>query len=74
MSPTASAADKLKNVLGHLGAGSDDEKPLPTFDELPSYKEFKGCAWDVWGKGDQLGTVNLLTDGVVRRAAMEEIR
>ena len=28
----------------------------------------------MWGKGDQLGTVNLLTDEVVARAAKEEIR
>ncbi|TFK35464.1 hypothetical protein BDQ12DRAFT_759712 [Crucibulum laeve] len=47
---------------------------LPTFDELPNFKNFPGCAWDVWGADDQLGTVNLLTDEVVQRAAQEEIR
>ncbi|KAG7087092.1 hypothetical protein E1B28_013074 [Marasmius oreades] len=46
---------------------------LPTFDELPKYKDFDGCAWEVWGKNDQLGTVNLLTEEVVKRAAIEEI-
>ncbi|KAH9939441.1 hypothetical protein B0H21DRAFT_756933 [Amylocystis lapponica] len=46
---------------------------LPTFDKLPQFHEFTGCAWDVWGKGDQLGTVNLLTDEVVKEAA-EEIK
>lgn len=46
---------------------------LPTFDELPAFKNFPGCAWDVWGPDDQLGTVNLLTEEVVQRAAREEI-
>ena len=46
-------------------------KQLPTFDELPAFEEFKGCAWGVWGKDDQLGTVNLLTEEVVLEAAKE---
>ena len=48
-------------------------RKLPTFDELPAFKNFSGCAWEVWGKGDQLGTVNLLTPEVVKEAA-EEIK
>lgn len=47
---------------------------LPTFKELPRQGGFPGCAWGVWGEGDQLGTVNLLTDFVVARTAKEEIR
>ncbi|TRM57164.1 hypothetical protein BD626DRAFT_225283 [Schizophyllum amplum] len=47
---------------------------LPAFDELPRYKDMAGCAWGVWGKDDQLGTVNILTEEVVKRAATEEIR
>jgi len=47
---------------------------LPSFKELPKFKELSGCAWDVWRKGDELGTVNLLTDEVVQRAASEEIQ
>ncbi|KAI9570810.1 hypothetical protein HD554DRAFT_2321163 [Boletus coccyginus] len=35
--------------------------------------EFNGCAWEVWGKDDELGTINLLTEGIVQRAAREEI-
>ncbi|KIK51743.1 hypothetical protein GYMLUDRAFT_208428 [Collybiopsis luxurians FD-317 M1] len=50
-----------------------DWSNLPTFDELPPFKEFAGCAWEVWGKDDQLGTVNLLTEEVVKRTASEEI-
>ena len=46
-------------------------RTLPTFDELPEWRGFKGCAWDVWGKGDQLGTVNLLTPEVVKKAVKE---
>lgn len=37
------------------------------------FKNFKGCAWEVWGSEDQLGTVNLLTDDVVKKASSEEI-
>lgn len=47
------------------------ERKLPTFDELPKFKHLTGCAWAVWGDGDQLGTVNLLTEKVVAEAAKE---
>ncbi|KAI0373111.1 hypothetical protein BV20DRAFT_1050031 [Pilatotrama ljubarskyi] len=47
------------------------ERALPTFDELPKFKDFSGCAWEVWGKDDQLGTVNLLTDELVKEASKE---
>ena len=47
---------------------------IPTYDALPAFKNFPGCAWSVWGSEDQLGTVNLLTDKVVKAAASEEIR
>ncbi|ETW85097.1 hypothetical protein HETIRDRAFT_438158 [Heterobasidion irregulare TC 32-1] len=53
---------------------SQGHKVLPSFDELPHFKEYSGCAWDVWGPNDQLGTVNLLTDDLVKQAAQEEIR
>jgi hypothetical protein len=49
-------------------------KKLPTFDELPKFKDFAGCAWELWGKDDNLGTVNMLTDDVVQKAAAEEIK
>lgn len=49
-------------------------KHLPAFKELPREGGFPGCAWSVWGKGDTLGTVNLLSDAVVARTAKEEIR
>ncbi|KAI0074694.1 hypothetical protein K474DRAFT_1511992 [Panus rudis PR-1116 ss-1] len=47
------------------------DRKLPTFDELPKFKHFSGCAWDVWGKDDELGTINLLTEDVVKEAAKE---
>ena len=53
---------------------TDKVRHLPSYDELPTFDGFPGCAWEVWGKGDQLGTVNLLTNEVVRRAAKEEIQ
>ncbi|KAI0806673.1 hypothetical protein C8Q74DRAFT_1362285 [Fomes fomentarius] len=46
-------------------------RKLPTFDELPSFKDFAGCAWEVWGKDDQLGTVNLLTEEAIKEASKE---
>ncbi|KAI0810826.1 putative cyclase-domain-containing protein [Irpex lacteus] len=46
-------------------------RKLPTFDELPSFHQYTGCAWEVWGKDDELGTVNLLTDEVVAEASKE---
>ncbi|KAJ7142122.1 hypothetical protein C8R43DRAFT_1016383 [Mycena crocata] len=47
---------------------------IPNYDELPAFKNFPGCAWGVWGADDQLGTVNLLTETVVKQSAAEEIR
>ncbi|KAG6902648.1 hypothetical protein C0995_013773 [Termitomyces sp. Mi166 len=47
---------------------------LPSFDELPEFGGQPGCAWSVWSDKDELGTVNFLTEEVVKRAAQEEIR
>lgn len=47
------------------------QKKLPTFDELPSFHQYSGCAWGVWGPDDELGTVNLLTEEVVAEAVKE---
>ena len=69
-----------KPELGQAMASSHpDDVPqsarvLPSYDELPTFHELKGCAWELWGKDDELGTVNLLTESVVQRAAREEIR
>ncbi|CAD6891864.1 unnamed protein product [Tilletia controversa] len=51
-----------------------DWKHLPTFSQLPVMDGVPGCAWKLFGYEDQLGTVNLLTDGVVAQAAKEEIK
>ncbi|KAL0947805.1 hypothetical protein HGRIS_013878 [Hohenbuehelia grisea] len=71
-----SSTDRLKGVAQHLAlaVGWTSDKALPTFDELPMFNDFPGCAWQVWGTEDQLGTVNLLTDEAVKKAAQEEIR
>lgn len=50
------------------------DRKLPSFDELPDFKGKPGCAWDVWGRDDQLGTINLLTPDVVKRAMTEEVQ
>lgn len=70
------ASTRLKNIASHVPARAVEvpEKPLPSYDELPMFKNFPGCAWAVWGADDQLGTVNLLTEDVVQRAAAEEVR
>jgi hypothetical protein len=74
--PKATMSNRLKSIAAQLlpGVKSSSETPLPSFDELPWFKNFPGCAWGVWGPEDQLGTVNLLTEEVVQRAAAEEIK
>ncbi|KAG5642042.1 hypothetical protein DXG03_003740 [Asterophora parasitica] len=63
----------LQRNLKPAPASSNDASALPSFDELPAFHEFAGCAWGLWGENDQLGTVNLLTDDLVQRAAKKEI-
>ena len=47
---------------------------LPKFNDLPLRKgDPPHSAWGLYGKDDQLGTLNRLTDDVVLRAAKEEI-
>lgn len=66
---------RLQQTLSHLAPPPEaGHRKLPSFDELPKFHDMAGCAWDVWGKGDQLGTVNMLTEAVVKRAAQEEIK
>ena len=71
-----STIERITAVAGHLHTGHNimSFSNLPSFKELPDFYEHPGCAWDVWGKNDQLGTVNLLTEELVKRAATEEIR
>lgn len=64
----------LKTEPAVKANGTAPGKVIPSFDELPKFHEFNGCAWEVWGKDDELGTINLLTEDVVGRAAREEIR
>ena len=62
-------AKRLGSVAQHVtGLPLSATKPLPSFDELPAFRNFAGCAWGVWGP------VNLLTEEVVQRAASEEIK
>ncbi|KAH9890457.1 putative cyclase-domain-containing protein [Cubamyces lactineus] len=85
-SPTTVTAShrgyKLRAELRPQGRRETQRKPqftmttaetrrLPAYDELPKFKDFSGCAWEVWGKDDQLGTINLLTDDVVKEASKE---
>lgn len=64
---------RIPMVLQLLARLFTSQPRLPTFDELPSFHDMLGCGW-IWGEDDQLGTVNLLSDEVVRRACREEVR
>ncbi|KAF7359051.1 Serine/threonine protein kinase PRP4 [Mycena sanguinolenta] len=76
------AAARVMNIATHLISPASNEPAgvdwttadIPSYDALPVFKNFPGCAWSVWGAEDQLGTVNLLTDAVVKAAASEEIK
>ncbi|KAJ9473946.1 hypothetical protein PHBOTO_004033 [Pseudozyma hubeiensis] len=69
-SSTSNSAVDLKHSSSEKWATA----PLPDYHQLPSEGGWPGCAWDVWGRGDQLGTINLLTESVVLRAAREQIK
>ena len=44
----------------------------PKFDDLPlSPGDPKGSAWGLYGADDELGTLNLITEDVVKEAAAE---
>ena len=46
----------------------------PRFDDLPLSPDHpKGSAWGLYGADDELGTLNLITEDVVKKAA-EEIK
>jgi kynurenine formamidase len=47
-----------------------DVASLPTYAELKTRTDAPpGSSWGVWGPDDELGTLNLLSDGATRRAA-----
>ena len=47
----------------------------PRFDELPLKQGHpKGSAWGLWGDHDERGTLNLITEDVVRAASAELIQ
>jgi kynurenine formamidase len=76
------AVKRLMNITGHLASSPSNPAQkvdwttaeIPDYDALPAFKNFPGCAWSVWGAEYQLGTVNLLTDAVVKAAASKEIK
>ena len=77
VSPTEAVLAPVNGILTDPMSGANGvkvTKALPSFDELPKFHELTGCAWKVWGTDDELGTVNMLTEDVVQRAAREEIR
>lgn len=65
---TASISNRHTNGSGSSTSASS----VPDFDDIPIVPGMPhGCAWTVWGEGDQLETLNLLTPEVVARAAQE---
>ena len=47
----------------------------PRFEDLPLQKNGPhGNAWGLWGPNDQIGTLNHLTEGIVAKAAKENIK
>lgn len=52
-----------------------NENGIPSFDDLPLNKgDPFHSAWGLYGKDDQLGTLNRLTDSRVLASAREEIK
>ncbi len=50
--------------------GSDEHERIPVFADLPNVPgSDERHAWDVWGRDDELGTVNFITPDSVRMAA-----
>jgi hypothetical protein len=46
----------------------------PAFNDLPLQKgDPKGSAWQFWGRDDELGSLNLITEEVSRAAASEVV-
>ena len=46
----------------------------PRFEDLPLQPGHpKGSAWGLWGDDDECGTLNLLTEDVVRAASSEVV-
>lgn len=68
------SATSANQTAAHASSEKWTAAPLPDYHELPSHGGWPGCAWGVWGPGDQLGTINLLTETLVLRAAKEQIK
>ncbi|KAJ7041919.1 putative cyclase-domain-containing protein [Mycena alexandri] len=66
------AAKRIMSVVGHF-ATSAQSQLTPIAMSNPNERYAWVCV-GVWGSEDQLGTVNLLTDAVVKAAAAAEIK
>lgn len=68
--------DRLTSISNTLGFTSKHN--FPTFDQLPKVDgQPQGSLWgffDKDGKKDELGTLNLLTDELIRQTAVNEIK
>lgn len=67
----SSASSRLSSLSSQVMT----TRSRPAFSELPLNKGDPWLsAWGLWGKDDQLGTLNFLTEEVVREAAKTEIK
>lgn len=58
------------NSLG-LMATPKSHSTRPSFEQLPLHPHHpQGSAWGLWGDDDERGTLNLLTEDVVRNASL----
>ncbi|PWN44191.1 hypothetical protein IE81DRAFT_311036 [Ceraceosorus guamensis] len=72
-SATSTATQSLIRT-SPAGSRRGEWRHLPAYKDLPTEGGYPGCAWSVWGKGDVLGTVNMLTPELVLRTSKEEVR
>ncbi|KAH7020883.1 uncharacterized protein B0I36DRAFT_333349, partial [Microdochium trichocladiopsis] len=65
----------MHNGVGPLKAAMMPTHDYPSFSQLPLDKNGPRLnAWGLWGPDDQLGTLNLLTEDVIAKAAAENIK
>jgi hypothetical protein len=69
-----SSIDTLQHASSQM-ASTKRPSSIPPFSSLPLNKgDPLWSAWGLYGKDDELGMLNRLTDEVVKEAAKEEIR
>ena len=69
-SPTTPSSTNLASSSRPISTSSPTGRPR--FDELPLQPHHpKGSAWGLWGPDDERGTLNLISEDIVRAAGLE---